>query len=108
MSEQRADAATQTETDRRRELLEVIPSDRLARVGLGIVLALLALAIVGPIVSPYDLVTQNLSNRLESPSLSHPLGTDQLGRDVLTRLLHGARLSQIGRASCRERVLRLV
>ena len=93
MSEQPAGAATQTEIDRRREWLEVIPSDRLARVGLGIVLGLLTLAIFGPMVSPYDPVTQDLSNRLESPSLSHPLGTDQLGRDVLTRLLHGARLS---------------
>jgi len=93
VSEQPAGAATQTEIDRRREWLEVIPSDRLARVGLGIVLGLLTLAIFGPMVSPYDPVTQDLSNRLESPSLSHPLGTDQLGRDVLTRLLHGARLS---------------
>ncbi|MEF8825167.1 MAG: nickel transporter permease [Halapricum sp.] len=79
--------------DRQRGWLKVIPPNRLARIGLGIVLALLALAIFGPMVSPYDPVTQDLTNRLESPSLSHPLGTDQLGRDVLTRLLHGARLS---------------
>jgi len=93
VSERRSTPETRPEVDRRNGWLAMLPSDRLARIGLGIVFALLALAIFGPVVSPYDPVTQDLSNRLESPSLSHPLGTDQLGRDVLTRLLHGTRLS---------------
>ncbi|SEO51034.1 peptide/nickel transport system permease protein [Halorientalis persicus] len=93
MSGPAADTGVRQESDQRDEWTEVIPADRLAQVGLGIILILLVLAVFGPIVSPYDPATQDLSSRLEAPSLTHPLGTDQLGRDVLTRLLHGARLS---------------
>ena len=58
-----------------------------------------ALAIIGlvalfaPILAPYDPNDQNLSHRMELPSLAHPLGTDHLGRDVLSRLLMGSRFS---------------
>ncbi len=50
-------------------------------------------ALLGPIASPYDPAAQELSRRLESPSLSHPFGLDELGRDILSRLLSGARIS---------------
>jgi peptide/nickel transport system permease protein len=46
-------------------------------------------------ISPYDPETPDLSNMLSPPSLSHPLGTDELGRDMLTRTLHGGRVSLI-------------
>ncbi|MGQ0675636.1 MAG: ABC transporter permease [Rhodospirillales bacterium] len=49
-----------------------------------------AIAVLGPFLSPHDLAQQNLMNALASPALTHPLGTDHLGRDVLSRLLHGA------------------
>ncbi|ELZ06610.1 nickel transporter permease [Natrialba aegyptia] len=62
-------------------------------VGLALVVAIAVAAAVGPFIAPYDPTTQQLTNRLQHPSLAHPLGTDQLGRDVLSRLLHGARLS---------------
>ena len=42
---------------------------------------------------PYDPSATSLENRLQKPSLKHPLGTDPLGRDILTRMLHGARIS---------------
>jgi peptide/nickel transport system permease protein len=42
---------------------------------------------------PHDPATQELARRLEAPSLSHPLGLDELGRDILARLLQGARIS---------------
>lgn len=62
-------------------------------------LVLLALVIVacvaGPWLSPYDAVAVDPSNRLEGPSGSHPLGTDQFGRDVITRTLVGGRASLI-------------
>ena len=51
------------------------------------------LAVVGPVVTPYDPAAQNLPNRLQPPSLVHPLGTDQFGRDLLTRIVYGARFS---------------
>ena len=44
-------------------------------------------------LSPYDYDKQNLVARFEMPSLSHPLGTDEFGRDLLTRILYGARIS---------------
>lgn len=63
------------------------------RVGGGLVGLLVALALVGPAVSPYDPTAQVLEARLRGPSLTHPLGTDALGRDMATRLAYGARVS---------------
>jgi peptide/nickel transport system permease protein len=53
-------------------------------------LLLLAAALLGPALSPYDPTTQDFEHLLEPPSLAHPFGTDNFGRDVLTRVLHGA------------------
>jgi peptide/nickel transport system permease protein len=59
-----------------------------------VLLALLLLAAaLGPIVSPHDPLEQILSARLEPPSAAYWLGTDQLGRDIASRILYGARLS---------------
>jgi len=63
------------------------------RVGLAIVLVALLAASVGPVLTPYDPTSQDLARRLEGPSLSHPFGLDELGRDILSRLLSGARIS---------------
>ena len=58
------------------------------------VLAVIGLvALFAPILAPHDPNDQNLTARLELPSLAHPLGTDHLGRDVLSRLLVGSRFS---------------
>jgi peptide/nickel transport system permease protein len=60
----------------------------------GALLAVLALAaLAAPIVAPGDPLRQDLAAHLQPPSRAHPLGTDRLGRDVLSRLLYGARLS---------------
>lgn len=63
------------------------------RVGGFIVLLALALALFGPAVSPYDPSSQQLARRLEGPSGRHPFGLDELGRDILTRIASGARIS---------------
>lgn len=52
-----------------------------------------ALAVFGPMLAPYDPTAINIPNRLSAPSAAFPLGTDALGRDILSRLLHGARWS---------------
>jgi peptide/nickel transport system permease protein len=65
----------------------------LAALGAAIVLAWTALAILAPLVAPYAPNTVNVGIRLLAPSARHLLGTDELGRDVLTRLLYGARIS---------------
>lgn len=64
-----------------------------ATAGAVIILLLLALVIFGPVVAPYDPIHQDLIGKNRAPSASHWLGTDQLGRDILSRILYGARIS---------------
>lgn len=61
--------------------------------GLLIVLMWLGLAVLAPALAPHSPLEQRLDERLASPSPRHPFGTDELGRDVLSRVLYGARLS---------------
>jgi peptide/nickel transport system permease protein len=65
----------------------------MTRVGLAIVLVAVLAAAIGPSLTPYDPASQTLSDRLEPPSRSHPFGLDELGRDILARLVAGARIS---------------
>lgn len=67
--------------------------NRLAMLGLGLVLLLLAVAALAPWISPYEPNVQNLRLRLQPPGPEHWLGTDELGRDILSRILHGARIT---------------
>ena len=60
--------------------------------GLVIVGLLVLAAVFAPLLTPYDPIKQDLQNALLSPSADHWLGTDKYGRDVLTRLLYGARV----------------
>jgi peptide/nickel transport system permease protein len=62
-------------------------------VGLVIIGCFLVMALVGPYVSPQDPLQTSPIRKLEAPSSEHLLGTDHLGRDVLSRVLHGARIS---------------
>jgi len=63
------------------------------RIALTLVAAIAALAILGPAISPYDPNFVDLTGRLQPSSLEHWLGTDHLGRDILARLMVGARVS---------------
>lgn len=65
--------------------------NRLAVAGLAVIAALVFVAAFGPWLSPYDFLSQNLDMRNQPPSGTHWLGTDDLGRDVLSRLIYGAR-----------------
>jgi len=65
----------------------------LARIGFAIVCLLVLLALLAPWISPAKPAAQNLAARLQGPSFSHWMGTDELGRDILTRVLYGARVS---------------
>lgn len=65
-----------------------------ARLGLVIIIVLVLVAFLAPIVSPYDPKTDSsLRDRLKPPTRQHLLGTDNLGRDVVVRLIHGSRYS---------------
>jgi len=61
--------------------------------GLAILLLLVATAFLAPTIAPHSPAEQNLEQDLLSTSKEHPLGTDKLGRDVLSRILYGARVS---------------
>jgi peptide/nickel transport system permease protein len=61
--------------------------------GLLLTVALLLVAVAAPLLAPFDPNFQETSRRLEAPSHQHPLGLDDLGRDVLSRILFGARVS---------------
>ena len=61
--------------------------------GVVIVLVLVLAAVFADFVAPYDPAKQDLTHRLEGMSLQHIFGTDQLGRDVLSRMIYGARIS---------------
>ncbi len=63
------------------------------RVGIVIVAIAIFAAVAGPLLSPHDPASQTLAHRLEGPSAAHPFGLDELGRDILARLLAGARIS---------------
>jgi len=65
----------------------------LAIVGLLVVLALIALSLLAPVLATHDPGVQDLANRLARPSAAHWLGTDELGRDVYSRLLYGGRIT---------------
>ena len=67
----------------------------MGRAGFAIVLAAAAAAILGPWLLPHDPLHQNLALRLAAPTWAHPLGLDELGRDLLARLALGARVSLI-------------
>jgi peptide/nickel transport system permease protein len=67
--------------------------DKLAVVGLVIVIFLILVAIFANFLAPYDYTIQDISNRLAWPSREHLLGTDNFGRDLLSRIIFGARTS---------------
>src|SRR5690554_6161687 len=67
--------------------------NRMAIAGLAIVVLLALAAVFAPVLAPVPPDLQNLRSRLQPPSLTHPLGTDEFGRSVLSRVLYGARVS---------------
>jgi peptide/nickel transport system permease protein len=62
-------------------------------IGLAIIIALVVIAALAPAVAPYEPNTPDLQSRLEPASRHHWLGTDELGRDILSRIIHGSRLT---------------
>ena len=67
--------------------------NRLALVGIIIVIAVLVVAFLAPVIQIHDPLQQNISNRLQTPSWEHWFGTDHLGRDVWSRIVHGSRVA---------------
>lgn len=65
----------------------------LSAFGAALILVLLGAALTAPVLAPHDPLLVDLAIRLQPPSWNHPLGTDHLGRDILSRILYGAQVS---------------
>lgn len=66
---------------------------KIAVLGLIIVLVYILVAIFADVIAPYDPIKQDLANKLQTPNATYLLGTDECGRDLLSRLIYGARIS---------------
>jgi peptide/nickel transport system permease protein len=73
--------------------IRVLAGRKMALFGLGVVLFFVVVAILAPLISPYDPLATSWSAVRKAPSLLHPFGTDEIGRDVLARVIWGARAS---------------
>ncbi len=77
----------------RSQLAQFLSRSGLGRWGLAVTLLLVLLALLATWLAPYDPAAQNLPQRLQPPGVRHWMGTDELGRDILSRVLYGARIS---------------
>ena len=92
--QQDTQAATSVKTRSRREdFFKAFFSNRLAIFGTVIMAIFIIMAVFAPFVAPYDPLDQNLPEKFDGPSLAHPFGQDELGRDILSRVIYGARIS---------------
>ena len=76
-----------------RQALRRLGRNTTAMTGLAIVLIVTLLAVFAPLLAPHDPTAIELRNRLQAPNTTHWLGTDENGRDILSRLMYGARVS---------------
>src|SRR5688572_32895093 len=81
--------------DQRWSLLKRALTARGAPFGLAVLALVVLMALVAPVIAPYDPLKQDLMNARAAPSAEHLLGTDDLGRDVLARVIYGSRVSLI-------------
>jgi peptide/nickel transport system permease protein len=87
-------ASTQDLAERQRfRMLRRLAAHRSFRIGLVLVTILVLCAIIGPMLTGIDPTAMSIRSRFKPPSARFPFGTDQYGRDILTRVLHGGRLS---------------
>ncbi|MBF0377483.1 MAG: ABC transporter permease [Desulfamplus sp.] len=75
------------------EIADELKKDRLASIGAAALFLLILTAVLAPYIAPYDPIDLKLEDRLLSPSIKHPMGTDSVGRDVLSRIIYGTRFS---------------
>ena len=78
---------------RREDFLRAFFSNRLAVFGTAVMAVFVVMAVFAPLVAPYDPLQTDLPQKFDGPSLEHPFGLDVLGRDILSRVIYGARIS---------------
>ena len=79
--------------ERRKQFLDTFFSTTPVRIGFGIITVMVFCAVFAPLAAPYDPYAQDLTNMLKGMSGTHIFGTDALGRDLLSRIIYGARAS---------------
>lgn len=77
----------------RRRVWHLLLRNRMALSGAAVVLVWVVVALLAPVIAPYDPIDQEVRQRLQGPSAAHLLGVDELGRDVFSRVLYGGRVS---------------
>jgi peptide/nickel transport system permease protein len=78
---------------RRQDFVKTFFSNRLALFGTAVMTLFILMAVFAPLLAPYDPLQQDLAAKFASPSWAHPFGQDELGRDILSRIIYGARIS---------------
>ena len=78
---------------RRQDFLRAFFSNRLAIFGTAVLGVFVLMAVFAPYLAPYNPLQQHLPQKFAGPSLAHPFGQDELGRDILSRVIYGARIS---------------
>ena len=73
--------------------LRLLSKNPSAVAGFVIIATMVLIAVTAPYIAPYDPIKISLRERLSSPSIVHIFGTDEMGRDILSRVMHGARIS---------------
>src|SRR5262249_34881191 len=63
------------------------------QIGAALVVLFLIVTALAPLLAPYDPIATDFANVLSPPPRTHPLGTDDIGRDILSRIIHGSRIS---------------
>lgn len=84
---------SQANWGRRYRIWVNLRANPLAMIGLFIIIAFVVLSLAAPLLAPYDPSVQDLGNRLSAPTAEHWFGTDELGRDILSRILYGGRVT---------------
>ena len=76
-------------------LRQFLRQSGLGRLGFALTVLLVVVALAAPWLAPASPTAQNLAERLAGPSAAHWMGTDELGRDILSRVIYGARISML-------------
>jgi ABC-type dipeptide/oligopeptide/nickel transport system permease subunit len=74
-------------------MLKLVLAQKSGMVGFLLAAGVLMCALLAPWIAPHDPYAMSMEQALQPPSISHPMGTDAFGRDVMSRLIHGARIS---------------